>query len=282
MAHSDIKLLRCRARVRADEGKDTETLIKTWSDSVVQFAFVTLSMDPEGTHALQKRLRETNAESKAYLAEAMRGHLWPCMHCKHANHVVQAIVREVQPLPSFFLQELKGTAVALANHKYACRIWCRLIEHVPVASLQPMLIELLQASSVVCRNKYGKYVVGMLISQGPTWAKVPFVEVILSKESGAVIRHSALSYVACAILESADVPSQLEVALHLRRSSEIYMNCKTRPDGRRLYEAIKQLGDILDAERAEGAEGADEINDTWITDDELIFPVHNVFCSISS
>lgn len=197
---------------------DFESHIRSFSTSEMWTIFPSLAVNSRGTRLAQERLREADGETAAYLAASIAGKVWKCLNNPHGNYVIQEIVRWVVPLPAFILDELKGSAYAAAAHKYACRVWNRLIENVPTWTLRPLIDELLQTPWSLCMHCYGKYVVETLLKSGPDFAKMTFVQRILNSDADAVFYSDSLSYIACVILTEVGVPFQAAVAAHLSTS----------------------------------------------------------------
>ena len=73
----------------------------------------------------------TNSERKMLKAD-LHTHVWDCIQCPHANHVLQKFIKilppsEVQFVIDEIVQPTNGPLWA-AEHKYGCRIILRLLE----------------------------------------------------------------------------------------------------------------------------------------------------------
>lgn len=137
--------------------------IATIRGSVWDFA-----LDPVGCHVVQLALDVASQRDGAELASELQGHIRGAMESKHANYVVQKIL-EVLPtsMASFVAEELRGSAVEAAQHRYGCRIMCRLLEHSAAEEgTADLIMELLSQAQGLSRHGYGYHVIRCMIEHG--------------------------------------------------------------------------------------------------------------------
>jgi len=148
--------------IKAD-GENLQAIIDAVRGSVVA-----KSLDPHWCRIVQDALHGGGKASAALLASELHGNVWTCMDSPHGNYVLQKVV-EVLPAVhcSFIAVELQGLGKHAAQHKFGCRILCRLFEHAASEDAVAALInELATNAGELCRHKYGHYVGKHLFEHG--------------------------------------------------------------------------------------------------------------------
>lgn len=100
----------------------------------------------------------------------LRGHVRLAISSPHGNFVVQKIV-EVLPisLSNFVAEELLGVGAQVANHRFGCRVVCRILEHQARAGGQAtaaLIEEILTQVGRLCRGQFGHHVVKSVLEHG--------------------------------------------------------------------------------------------------------------------
>jgi len=133
-----------------------------------------LSLDRLGCWTVQAMIPKfTNVELEE-LAQQLKGHVREVIESPHGNHVMQKFIEYTSPLRlGFVLRELSTWAPAhlLAQHRYACRILERILEHFPEKAIAGMLKSLVDHTEELMVHRYGNYVIRVLAEQGPEQAK---------------------------------------------------------------------------------------------------------------
>lgn len=162
-----------------------------------------LAFDAEGCRRLQHLLEESPQEQASALAMQLRGHVRAAVESPHANHVIQKII-ECLPASScsFIASELLGAGVAVARHRYGCRVLCRLAEHQAERSSATLALieEVLVCTHYVCRNEFGKHVINSFLEHGMEEHRKRIACALLPDVLSHAV-HRAASYVVQRALE---------------------------------------------------------------------------------
>jgi len=130
---------------------------------VRRFAF-----EAEGCRLVQAALEATDRHTAAELAGGLRGCVAKAVQSRHANFVIQLIIKVLTPQEvPFVIEELAEATLDLARHEYGCRVYCRLIEH---AASDPgarwLIDELLVEAEELVRQRYGHHVAECIVEHG--------------------------------------------------------------------------------------------------------------------
>jgi len=166
-----------------------------------------LSQDPCGCRDVQQafELAENDGEREA-IAEELRGHIWEAVHDPHANHVIQKCIATMRPAAcQFIIDELVGApcedsngVVIAAQHRYACRIVQRLMEHCAQEQLSQLMDSLLQHASAIAQHPYGNYVMQNFLRHGSE-DQCKCLQAFLAEEVRSLGQHQH----GCAVLAGA-------------------------------------------------------------------------------
>ncbi|CAJ1394327.1 unnamed protein product [Effrenium voratum] len=162
------------------------------------------------------------------LARELHGHVQEAAVSPHANYVVQKVVSSLTfAASSFVARELLGSCARLARHRYACRIFCRLLEFCGQRDLTLQLIdELLEECEDLCRHNFGHHVVQSVLEHGHERHRKVVADVLKSDllsfakhRNASYLVEKALTY--CAPQDQHALLAQLgrtEVIVDLARS----------------------------------------------------------------
>lgn len=119
---------------------------------------------------IQRMLEEGNNSLCLMIATELRGHMWDAVENPSANHVLQKLITNLFPEQcQFIIDELMsqpGCSVHLAQHRFGCRIFERLLEHCPPSQIATMVEEVLEVSRALCKDPFGNYVMQHLLEYG--------------------------------------------------------------------------------------------------------------------
>lgn len=127
-----------------------------------------LSRDKDGCRKLQEFLEESTEDAdKVTLLGELRTHVLEAMRCPNANHVLQEFIRKVPPNSlQFVIDELAEYGfVAVAKHKFGCRIAQRLLEQVSPTQLAALLKALLGAPVELSGHASAHFVMACLLER---------------------------------------------------------------------------------------------------------------------
>jgi len=186
-----------------------------------------LAQHATGCRLVQLAL-ETDQQSAAILTRELHGHVQEAAISPHANYVIQKVVSSLTFANSAFVaRELFGACGRLARHRYACRIFCRLLEFCSSRDLTLQLMdELLLDTEDLCRHNFGHHVVQSILEHGHERHRKVVAQVLGSDLLGFA-KHRNASYLVekalwyCAPEDQKSLLSQLartDVIVDLARS----------------------------------------------------------------
>lgn len=196
---------RCLADNVALGGKLIEQL--EHADSVTLSATVTwvvpnaleLALSAGGCRVIQTLLSAVSGGEWAMLVEKFRGQSLKMVDSPHGNHVLQKCIEVMPPTAvRFIAEELKhwpGSWLALAKHRFGCRVVERLLEHCPEEMTRPILEAVAINACALCRHPYGNYVVQHVFEYGSTAQKGAVVSALVCGDIVTLAQHRVASNV---------------------------------------------------------------------------------------
>ena len=126
-----------------------------------------LSQDKKGCRVVQKALEVAGREAGT-LAGELSGHVLEAIKHPEANYVVQKAITQLSVGgSSFIVQEIQGSAVAVAKNRMGCRIFCRLLEFCSTNPKVGHLVdELLVDVSDLCCHSFAHHVIQSILEHG--------------------------------------------------------------------------------------------------------------------
>ena len=134
-----------------------------------------MARDRSACRDLQQALDDRSDSGRLAIAEALKSHVWDCIGCRNANHVLQKTIivlrsNHVQFIIDEIMQHSNGPLIA-AKHQYGCRIMERLIEHCRSDQLRPLVEALLKDVLRLSNHKFGNFVVQHIMEHGTSEQK---------------------------------------------------------------------------------------------------------------
>jgi len=200
------------------------------------------------SRAAQLALEGASAEHAALLASSLQGHVRRAAQSKHANYVVQKIV-EVLPMAraSFVVEELLGVAFEMACHRFGCRLFCRILEHLaPGDKAQELVEEVLVNIEDLCSHDFGSYVVRHILEFGLPEHKHR-VAMALRPRAACHAKHRLGSHVVEAVLKSCSPEDGRSIAEPLLANKEVAA-LATSQYGRHVVRALLAMSGALKQE----------------------------------
>ena len=165
-----------------------------------------MALEIHSCRVVQRALEVASASDKQALAKELHGHVCGSLASPHGNYVIQKII-EVLPVrtASFVAEELQGYAVGAAQHRFGCRILCRLVEHhlcdeAGSAATRELVDKLLcRADALIC-HCFARHVLEEILENGSDAHREALAETIACKPY-----TYAFSRVASYLVESAFV-----------------------------------------------------------------------------
>lgn len=126
------------------------------------------SFESAGCRLVQQVLAAAKSADAADLCEELHGSVREAVTSLHANYVIAKVI-EVMPMAqsAFVAQELRGTGVSVAKHRFGCRILCRLLEHAARSpDTKELIHEVLEQAADLCRHSFAHHVISAILEQG--------------------------------------------------------------------------------------------------------------------
>ena len=215
-----------------------------------------MALEPHGCRVVQSALDMASAAERLTIADELRGHVWETLASPHGNFVLQKVVEVLSVnSASFVAEELTALAVGAAQHRFGCRVICRIVEHHLCAEagsgaaheLIDRLLAHLEEEDLIC-HYYARHVVVQVIEHGTgahrtiladAIAREPFK--IAATRDGSYVVEKALAY--CG---EGDIDKMVSA---LTKDSEPFLELAVRRIGYHVAKAVVQSRAVC-AERA--------------------------------
>lgn len=127
-----------------------------------------LAFHERGCRAVQRAIEVADKQQAVELVSELCGHAVRAAFSENANFVLQ---KAIVTLPAvhfeFIAAELSRCSLAVAKHRCACRILCRLLEHsANEANTIALVDEVLQHAGDLSRHNFGHHVIGSAVVHG--------------------------------------------------------------------------------------------------------------------
>jgi len=130
---------------------------------------VRLAFDSAGCRLVQEAFEAADGATRSELLAELQGRVVDSARSPHANYVIQTVIIVGTPAQvSTVARELRGSAVSVAQHRYGCRIFCRLSEHCSSADTEAVAVidEVLADAEQLCRHPFGHHVIQSIVEHG--------------------------------------------------------------------------------------------------------------------
>merc|ERR1712187_160351 len=127
-----------------------------------------MGFDSAGCRVVQLAMKVASADVATGLAGELEGCVKDAVYSPYANHVLQRIIEALpHSSTSFIAEEVLGVAANVSQHRFGCRILCRLFEHC-AKSIAALAVadELMTDILALSRHEYGHYVLQALVEHG--------------------------------------------------------------------------------------------------------------------
>lgn len=192
----DHTALSGRVVAQLEQGdSSTTTAILAW---VIPNA-LELALSVGGCRVIQTLLSTVGGDAWAKLVEKFRGHSLKFVDSPHGNHVLQKCIEVMPPTAVRFISEdlmhWPGGWLALAKHRFGCRVVERLLEHCPEEMTGSLLQSVTRDACALCRHPYGNYVVQHVLEYGSAAQKSAVVSALCNGDIVALAQHRVASNV---------------------------------------------------------------------------------------
>lgn len=130
------------------------------------------------------------------LALELHGHVHEAIRSDHGNHLLQKVIQVLPQKHSMFvIDELLGSVIDASQHRYGCRVVCRLLEHHCLASpskqMLDLVAEILADAQRLCTHEFGHHVISHILQFGSQEHKHKVASTLLSSLSELVLDRRA-------------------------------------------------------------------------------------------
>jgi len=211
--------------------------------SAMQGSVWELANHVDGCRLIQRALELASTSCALAMAEELRGHVCEGLVSPYANYVLQKIVSHLPPHASEFVAlEIIGSATKMARHKYACRIFSRLIEFSShTTSTKEVMDEALLDASELCCHGFGHHVMQSVLEHGSRHHQQRVVDALRKDIAGHAMHRCAsflieraLAHCApdeqCLLLQSLRVPELLAKIAVTKHGAFVAKTVLLRPD----------------------------------------------------
>merc|ERR1719316_451250 len=176
----------------------------------IMSATLGLALSASGCRVVQAAVEVAGGDYRRLMTQDMHGHVAELLDSPHGNHVLQKCIEVLPPdTVQFVLDELVAFpdhGLAIAKHRFGCRILERLLEHCPAEQTRILVEDVIENAYVLCRHPFGNYVVQHVLEYGTTTQRSGVVEALLQ---GGVM-DLAMHRVASNVIERALVQCSAE------------------------------------------------------------------------
>lgn len=128
--------------------------------------------DEQGNRQIQRAIESAESEDERLIITGqLQGLIIELSQCPYGNFVLQQAIQCTQPFNyQFILDEItcisSGEFLSVTNNRYGCRVIQRLLEFAHPAQLEPLLNRILESTSEIACDPFGKFVITHLLSHG--------------------------------------------------------------------------------------------------------------------
>merc|ERR550537_34729 len=209
----DPRILALNSDLANEASELLETGTREERNEILQWimpATLDLALSVCGCRVVQAAVEVAGGEHRRRMTEHMHGHVAELLDSPHGNHVLQKCIEVLPPdTVQFVLNELcafPDHGLAIAKHRFGCRILERLFEHCPAEQTRPLAEGVIENAYVLCRHPFGNYVVQHVLEYGTLSQRNSVVEALLQ---GGVMQL-AMHRVASNVIERALVECTAE------------------------------------------------------------------------
>lgn len=141
-----------------------------------------LAFDSAGCRLVQDAFEVADRATSSELLAELQGRVSEAARSPHANYVIQKVITVGSPAQvATVARELMGSAVLAAQHRYGCRILCRLSEHSSSADVEPVAVidEVLAEAEQLCRHPFGNHVIQSIVEHGSSQQQHRIADVLV-------------------------------------------------------------------------------------------------------
>jgi hypothetical protein len=131
-----------------------------------------LCRDEQGNRHIQRAIESAESEDERLIITGqLQGHVIELSQCPYGNFVLQQAIQCTRPFNyQFILDEITSISssdfLCVTNNRYGCRVIQRLLEFAHPAQLEPLVNRILESTSEIACDPFGKFVITHLLSHG--------------------------------------------------------------------------------------------------------------------
>jgi hypothetical protein len=223
-------------------GDERDAAIDALKGSVLELAF-----DAAACRVVQTALTCADQDVAIALAAEMKGHILEAVCSPNANHVIQKML-DVLPARGtvFIVEELAGSALELARHRFGCRVLGRVVQSHGQSELGKLLVEeILSEAADLSRHAFSHYVIEAVLQHGSEEQTAKVADALLV-EIVRNAKHRSATYVVERALEHCSVQSRRHLIFGLLGSVASTLGLVENQFGCHVAKAVLRLprGDL--------------------------------------
>jgi hypothetical protein len=140
--------------------------------SSIRGSVLKMALEPFGCRVVQVALDVAGPTDKDSLVSELHDHVRLAITSPHANFVIQKVI-EVLPAKSasFVAEEMLSFVVEAAQHRYGCRVLCRLVEHhlcggLDCSATTDLIDRLLLKTEQLIHHNFARHVLDLILEHG--------------------------------------------------------------------------------------------------------------------
>lgn len=207
--------------------------------------------DRTGCRELQHLLQAGTFREQETILGQLRGHVAEVAQSPHGNFVLQQAIRVLSSERLHFIGEellLWRTPALIAQHKYACRVLERIVEHFPIQRSFPFIEDVVRHSLALSFDSVGHYSVQHCLEHGGQSCRQELANMVLNHVHDFAADPNACGVLNTALVYSNAYQKQLMV-IALASHPKSLRNLASMKEGFAACEALFQM-----AQRMPGVE----------------------------
>jgi len=202
-----------------------------------------MSLEPFGCRVVQSALEVASMAEKDALVAELRDHVSLMVSSPHGNFVIQKVI-ELLPVnsTSFVAQELATTAAEVAQHRFGCRVFSRLVEHhlsseTAHPSANDLIDKLLSDVDQLIRHNFARHVLELILEHG-TKSHKQAIACAIRGNIYYYAKNRCASYVVEKAVTFCSTPDTIAIVSELVADPERFLTLATHECGMHVVRAV--------------------------------------------
>lgn len=160
-----------------------------------------MALSKDTCREVQRRLEEASGPVRDAIFAALVPHTVELYESPHGNHCLTKAI-EVMPSQSLgpLIQQIESRGVlAVAKHRFGCRLMERLTEHCTKREMASLINVFIQSAEELARHDYGNFVIQHLLEHGDEDSRIAVLQRLLPNLPMLSMHRKASHVVQCAL-----------------------------------------------------------------------------------